>query len=302
MTMLSDFHVYFGRDVLTARPVLRKLTPRDCFAALAEGFDDFRAMPSYVVFLGAIYVLAGVAIASMSSFANALELVFPLAAGFALVGPFLAVGLYEMSRRREMGRAVDWRDAFAVLRSPALPAIAALGVALFVIFAWWIVAAEAIYVWLYGPAAPTSAATFIGDVLTTSRGWTLIAVGDLVGLAFAATALCLSVVSFPLLLDRDVGLVVAVTTSLRLARDNPQAVALWGVIVAALLVIGSLPLFAGLAIALPILGHATWRLYRRAVVREPAREQPVEWPREQPGRSPHDHATPHAFLFPWRDA
>ena len=92
------------------------------------------------------------------------------------------------------------------------------------------------------------------------------------------------------------------TTSLRLARENPQAVALWGVIVAALLMLGSLPLFAGLAVVLPILGHATWRLYRRAVVREPAREQPVEWPRDQLGRSPHYHATPHAFLFPWPDA
>jgi uncharacterized membrane protein len=302
MTMLSDFHVYIGRDALTARPVLRKLTPHDCFAALAEGFDDFRAMPSHVVFLGAIYALAGVVIASMSSFANALELVFPFAAGFALVGPFLALGLYEMSRRREMGRAVDWRDAFAVLRSPALPAIAALGVALFVIFAWWIVAAEAIYVWLYGPEAPASAAAFFANVLTTGRGWTLIVVGDLVGFIFAATALCLSIISFPLLLDRDVGLVAAVTTSLRLARENPQAVALWGAIVAAVLMLGSLPLFAGLAVVLPILGHATWRLYRRAVVREPAREQPVEWPRDQPRRSPHYHATPHAFLFPWPDA
>jgi uncharacterized membrane protein len=302
MTMLSDFHVYFGRDALAVRPVLRKLAPRDCFAALAEGFDDFRAMPSHVAFLGAIYALGGVALASMGSFASALELVFPFAAGFALVGPFLAVGLYEMSRRREMGRAVDWRGAFAVLRSPALPAIAALGLSLFVIFAWWIVAAEAIYVWLYGPEAPASAAAFFGDVLTTGRGWTLIVVGDLVGFAFAATALCLSVVSFPLLLDRDVGLVVAASTSLRLARDNPQAVALWGAIVAALLVVGSLPLFVGLAVVLPILGHATWRLYRRAVVREPAREQPVEWPHGQPRRSPHDHATPHAFLFPWPDA
>jgi uncharacterized membrane protein len=302
MTMLSDFHVYFGREALTARPVLRKLAPRDCFAALAEGFDDFRAMPSHVAFLGAVYALGGVAIASMGSFANALELVFPFAAGFALVGPFLAIGLYEMSRRREMGRAVDWRDAFAVLRSPALPAIAALGVALFVIFAWWIVAAEAIYVWLYGSEAPASAATFFADVLTTGRGWTLIVVGDLVGFVFAATALCLSVVSFPLLLDRDVGLVAAASTSLRLARDNPQAVALWGLIVAALLAIGSAPLFAGLAVVLPILGHATWRLYRRAVVREPAREQPVEWPRGQSRRSPHYHTTPHAFLFPWPDA
>ena len=269
MTMLSDFHVYFGRDALTARPVLRKLTPRDCFAALAEGFDDFRAMPSHVAFLGAVYALGGVAIASMGSFANALELVFPFAAGFALVGPFLAVGLYEMSRRREMGRAVDWRDAFAVLRSPALPAIAALGLALFVIFAWWIVAAEAIYVWLYGSEAPASAATFFADVLTTGRGWTLIVVGDLVGFAFAATALCLSVVSFPLLLDRNVGAGVAMLTSVRVILANPVTMALWGLMIAVLLLIGSLPLFIGLAIVMPVLGHATWHLYRKVVEPDP---------------------------------
>jgi len=299
MTTLSDFHVYFGPDALAARPAFRKLGARDCFAALAEGFEDFRAMPSHVAFLGAVYALGGIAIASMSSFANALHLVFPFAAGFALVGPFFAVGLYEMSRRRESGRPIDWRDAFAVLRSPALPAIAALGLALLAVFAVWIAAAEGIYAWLYGPNPPASAAGFFGDVLTTGRGWTLIVVGGLVGFVFAATALCLSVVSFPLLLDRDVGLVVAITTSLRLARDNPLPVALWGLIVAVLLAIGSLPLFVGLAVVLPTLGHATWRFYRRAIVREPACEQPLERPHDQPRRSPHYHATPHAFLFPW---
>ena len=302
MTMLSDFHVYFGPAALDARPVLRKLTVGDGFAALREGFDDFRAMPSHVAFLGAIYALGGVAIASMGSFANALQLVFPFAAGFALVGPFLAVGLYEMSRRREAGRPVDWRGALAVLRSPSLPAIAALGLVLFVIFAWWIVAAEGIYVWLYGPDAPSSAAAFFVDALTTARGWTLIGVGGAVGFGFAALALCLSVVSFPLLLDRDVGLVAAVAASLRLARDNPLPVALWGLIVAALLALGSLPLFAGLAVVLPILGHATWRFYRRAIVREPAREWPLDTALGQPLRSARYHATPHAFLFPWPDA
>ncbi len=302
MTMLSDFHVYSGRDALVARPVLRTLDVRDCFAALKEGFDDFRAMPSHVAFLGAIYALGGIAIASMGSFANALQLVFPFAAGFALAGPFLAVGLYEMSRRREAGRPVDWRDVFAVLRSPSLPSLAALGLTLFIVFAWWIVAAQGIYVWLYGPDAPSSAAAFFGDVLTTGRGWTLFLGGGGVGFCFAALALCLSVVSFPLLLDRDVGLVAAVATSLRCTRDNPLPVALWGLIVAALLAIGSLPLFAGLAIVLPILGHATWRFYRRAVVREPAREWPLDQPRGQPRRSARYHATPHAFLFPWPDA
>ena len=299
MTMLSGFHIYFGPDALAARPQLRKLSDRDCFAALSEGFDDFRAMPSHVAFIGALYAIGGIVVASISSFANALQLVFPFAAGFALVGPFLAVGLYEMSRRRESGRGFDWRDAFAVLRSPALPAIAALGLTLFVVFALWIAAAEAIYAWLYGPNPPVSAVAFLVDALTTARGWTLVVVGGAVGFCFAAAALCLSVVSFPLLLDRDVGLVVAVTTSLRLARDNPRATALWGLIVAALLIVGSLPLFAGLAIVLPTLGHATWRFYRRAVVREPARERPIDQSPTLARRSPRYHATPHSVLFPW---
>jgi len=303
MTLLSDFHVYFGPDALEARPALRRLAARDCWIALGEGFDDFRAMPSYVAFVGALYAAGGVAIASLSSFANALHLIFPFAAGFALVGPFLAVGLYEASRRREAGLAIDWRDAFAVLRSPALPAVAVLGLALFAVFALWIAAAQGLYVWLYGPDPPTAAAAFFGDVLTTGRGWTLIVVGGLVGFGFAAAALCLSVVSFPLLLDRDVGLVVAVAASLRLARDNPRVVALWGLIVAALLIVGSLPLFAGLAVALPTLGHATWRFYRRAVVREPARERPLDAPRgPSPQRSPRFHTTPHSFLFPGPEA
>ena len=299
MSLLSDFHVYFGSDALDAPPKLRKLDAHDCFVALEQGFDDFRAMPTHVAFIGALYAVGGIVIAALGSLTNALQLVFPFAAGFALVGPFLAVGLYEMSRRRESGRPADWRDAFAVLRSPALPAIAVLGLALLAVLALWIAAAEGLYVWLYGPAPPTSAVAFLTDALTTGRGWTLIAVGGLVGFCFAAVALCLSVVSFPLLLDRDVGLVVAVATSLRLARDNPRAVALWGLSVATLLVVGSLPLFAGLAIVLPALGHATWRFYRRAVVREPARERPVGRPDEPIGRSPHYHATPHSFLFPW---
>jgi len=297
--MISDFHVYFGPDALAARPATRKIEARDCFAALAEGFDDFRAMPSHVAFLGAFYVFGGIALTYLGSFANALQLVFPVAAGFALVGPFLAIGLYEMSRRRELGMETSWRDAFAVLRSPALPAIGALGLLTLAIFAAWIGSAEAIYGWLYGPNPPTSAAAFLTDALTTQRGWLLIGVGGLVGFAFAALALCVSIVSFPLLLDRDVGLVVAVATSLRVAAQSPAAVALWGLIVAAALIVGSLPLFIGLAIVMPVLGHATWRLYRRAIVRDPAHEQPVLAPIGPMGRPARYHASAHSFLFPW---
>jgi len=249
---------------------VRRLTAEDCFSALKEGIDDFFAMPTYPVFVGLFYAVAGIALFAMTSFGNALHLAFPLAAGFALIGPFVAIGLYEMSRRRERGLSVRGRDAFTVLRSPALPSILTFGLMLLAIFAAWIFATELIYVWIYGPSPPASATSFFRDVLTTDRGRTLIVVGMLVGFCFAAVALAISVVSFPLMLDRDLGLVPALETSLAVTQANPIAVALWGLIVAAALVLGSLPLFFGLAVVMPVLGHATWRFYRKAIVRYPA--------------------------------
>jgi uncharacterized membrane protein len=274
--MASAFHVYFGPEALTAPISVRKIGPHDCFAALREGLDDFVATPTHVAFLGLFYTLGGIALAALSSFGNALHLVFPFAAGFTLVGPFFAVGLYELSRRRERGLPASLRDAFAVFRSPALPSIIALGLYLFVILALWIGVAEVLYLQIYGPNPPAAAIPFLDDVLTSGRGWLLIVMGGLIGLCFAAVALCVSVISFPLMLDRDVGLVPAVVASVRLARENPGAIALWGLIVAAALVVGSLPLFLGLAIVMPVLGHATWRLYRRAVERDPAHELPIQ--------------------------
>src|SRR5271169_1300617 len=302
MSILTDFHLYYGPDALTAPPQVRKIGPRDCFAALAEGFDDFLAMPSHVAFLGLFYVVAGLVLGSLSSLGGALQLLFPIASGFALVGPVVAIGLYELSRRRELGLSADWHDAFVVVRSPALPAILALGLLLMAIFAAWIGSAEALYVWLYGPNPPTSTGVFLIDVLTSSRGWLLMGLGAAIGFCFAALALCLSIVSFPLLLDRDVGLVAAVGASLRTAWTNPIAVALWGLIVATLLVLGSLPLFIGLAILMPVLGHATWHFYRRAIVRDPAHEHPAQWSRESLRRPDSFYTSPHSVLFPWPTA
>jgi len=274
----ATFHVYFGPKALDAPIEIRKLEPHDCFAALSDGIDDFVAMPTHAAFLGLFYGLAGIALVWLTSFANALHLVFPFAAGFALIGPFFAVGLYEMSRRREAGLPASWRDAFAVFRSPALPSIIALGLGLLAIFGAWIGVAQILYGWFYGPKPPAALIPFLGEVLTTGRGWTLITIGGLIGFLLAALALSISVVSFPLMLDRDVGLVPAVVASFRTSRENLRAVALWGFIVAAALVLGSLPLFIGLAVVMPVLGHATWRLYRRAIERDPAHEVRIEGP------------------------
>jgi uncharacterized membrane protein len=300
MTM-SALHVYFGPDALTARPVVRKISASDAFAALEEGFDDFMAAPTHLVFLAIFYAAAGIVLTALTSFGGALQLAFPLAAGFALVGPFLAIGLYEMSRRRELGMEVKPTDAFIVATSPALPSIAVLGLALVAVFAAWIASAEALYVWLYGPKAPASAGEFLRDVLTTERGHWLVGLGGAIGFAFAAVVLCATIIAFPLMLDRDVGLAPAVATSLRVSWRNPVAVATWGAIVAGLLILGALPLFIGLAVVMPVLGHGSWRFYRRAVERDPAHERHPQWPKDR-AKPARYHTTPHSLIFPQQKA
>ena len=288
--MASAFQEYFEPDALRRPLKVRKIEPRDCFTALAEGFDDVLTMPTYPAFVGLFYALAGVTLVSLSSFANAVQLAFPLAAGFALVGPFVAVGLYEMSRRRDLGLTATWRDAFAVMRSPALLSILALGLVLLAIFVAWIETAQLLYVHIYDPRPPVAAIPFFLDVLTSGRGWLLIVLGGSIGFCFAAIVLCISVVSFPLMLDRNVGLVPAVAASLHVSRENPVAVAQWGLLVALALVAGSLPLFLGLAVVMPVLGHSTWRFYRRAIERDPWVARPIEEERSSMGDSTRRHS------------
>jgi uncharacterized membrane protein len=262
---MAQLHVISGAGEAPEFPTVRTISRADLQDVLARGFDDFWAMPSHVVFVSLIYPIIGIVLAGFMFGYNVLPLLYPLASGFALVGPLAAIGLYELSRRREQELPTDWKYAFDVLRSPAIAAIATLGVVLFVIFISWLMTAQALYTWLYGYAAPASLTGFIHEVLTTSRGWTLILIGNAIGLVYAIVVLAISAISFPLLLDRDVGVAVAVHTSVRAVLKNPVSMALWGLIVAALLVIGSVPAFVGLAIVMPVLGHSTWHLYRRLV-------------------------------------
>jgi uncharacterized membrane protein len=256
----------FDAGVSHAQPSVRRITPSDLTDALAKGLDDFMAMPTFSVFLVVIYPIVGLVLLRLSFGYDMLPLVFPLMAGFALLGPLATIGIYELSRRREQGLDVSW-DALNDVHWPCVRAILVLGLALVMLFLAWLGAAMAIYQLTFGDWVPPSVSEFARQIFTTQAGWTLIMVGWAVGFFFAVVVFAISVVSFPLLLDRDVGVVTAVLTSLRAVVANPVTMALWGCIVAGALAMGSLPFFFGLAVVLPVLGHSTWHLYRKVVER-----------------------------------
>jgi uncharacterized membrane protein len=275
--------------------VVRKIGLSDLTDALRLGWEDFKAIPTHAVVLCVIYPVLGLVLFRLVVGYSVLPLLFPLAAGFTLIGPFAALGLYELSRRRERGEEAAAWDAMQVLRAPSFGAMLELGTLLLVLFGTWIAVADAIYVATFGHAPAATIPDFASRVLTTPQGWSLIIIGCGVGFLFAVAALCVSVVSFPLMLDRHATAIDAIRTSLRAVRENPFAMAVWGLMVAVLLAIGSLPFFVGLAVVLPVLGHATWHLYRKLVEPDPN-------PSEEQPRPPIGHryaADFPASLFPW---
>ena len=248
-------------------PRVRKINFSDVTDAVAEGFEDFTALRSDVVFLCVFYPLVGLLLSQFLFGNDMIPLLFPIASGFALVGPFAAIGLYELSRRREKGLESSWVHVFDVFRAPAIGSIAAMGLLLVAIFLAWLAVAWGIFKLTLGPDTPTSLTAFANDIAFTSAGHTMFIVGIGVGFVFAVVAMSVSIVSFPLLLDRDVGLDTAFMTSIQAVWMNPLPMAFWGFIVAAALVIGSIPMLIGLAVVMPTLGHATWHLYRKMIER-----------------------------------
>jgi uncharacterized membrane protein len=247
-----------------AQPVVRQITATDLLDALSKGLQDFSAMPSHAVFLCLIYPIIGVLLASLTFGFEIMPLLYPLATGFALAGPFAAIPLYEMSRRREQGLPVTYGHLYPS-RLRARWGIATLGLVLMVLFLTWIGVARSLYVSNFGYAPPESISSFINDVLFTPAGHNLIVWGNAIGFVFALTVLAISVVSFPMLIDRNIDIGTAVWASVRAVAANPVTMGLWGLIVAGLLLLGTLPLFLGLVVVLPVLGHATWHLYRKVI-------------------------------------
>ncbi len=263
--MSSENAIDVGTNV--AQSGIREIGTADLRDALARGLSDFMEQPTHLIFLCAIYPVVGLFVARLVAGYEVLPLLFPLVAGFSLIGPLAATGLYELSRRRELGLDLAWWHVFDVIHSPSRPAIVALGVAMAAIFVVWLIAAQTIFTLMFGNWVPASIGEFSRQVFATSSGWALIVVGCGVGFVFAVAVMTISVVSLPMLLDRDVGAMRAVQTSVRAVRANPRTMMIWGLIVVGTLLIGSLPLFVGLAIVLPVLGHSTWHLYRKVVVR-----------------------------------
>lgn len=250
-----------------ALPVNR-ITTETLTGALSKGFDDMMKLRSDVLALVFVWPAVGLTIAAAAFDQALLPQVFPAASGFALLGPFFAIGLYELSRRRERGEEAGLIHVFDVIGSPSFGAMLILGLGLLAMFVAWLLIAQVIYDFTMGPYQPISAMAFVNDVLTTRGGHLMAVFGIVTGFVFALAALAASAISFPLLLDRNVGVQSAVRTSLRLFAENPRTMLTWGFIVAACLVLGSLPAFLGLIVMIPLLGHATWHLYRAAVPAE----------------------------------
>lgn len=266
---MSNENSHTTADISVSPPAVRKITPADLKDVLAKGFDDFKAKPSHIFLLVLIYPLVGLLTVRISFGYDVLYLVFPVLGGFALIGPVAAIGLYELSRRREQGLEISWAHAFGVFRQRSFPSLLILSVVLGVIYFAWLGAAHTIHWITFGSAVPQSIPDFVLQVLTTSAGWTMIILGCGVGFIFALIVLAISAVSFPMLLDRNVGIMVAVQTSVNAYLANPKTMSMWGIIVAGSLAVGMLLLLVGLAVVMPVLGHATWHLYRKVVVYRP---------------------------------
>lgn len=258
--------VMTAREARTENPEVRRIDMADLKDAIVKGFSDFNAMPTHLFFLAIIYPVVTFFIAAFYGDHDLLPYVFPLLAGYTLLGPLAAIGMYELSRRREFGRYSSRTNAFLVFKAHSINAIVNLGVVLMLIYFAWVYVAQTLYERAFGDTAPESVMGFVNQVLSTPEGQEMILAGCSAGFAFSVIVLSFSVVSFPMLLDLDIGVIKAIKTSVRAVIANPIIMAVWGMIVAGSLLIGSLPFFVGLCVVLPVIGHATWHLYRKIVV------------------------------------
>ncbi len=247
-----------------AWPAINPLTPTDILDALDQGIRDFRAAPKYGLFFGAFYAAAGWLLISLIYSLDHPYLAYPMATGFALFAPFAATGLYDVSRRLEQGEPLSWTAVLGSIKAVSGRELAWMAVVtVFTLIIWLDIAAFLFFAFM-GFGGGTSD-NLVNEILTTSRGWVFLAIGNLVGAVLAAIVFSYSAVSFPMLYDRNVDFVTAMVTSVKTVLKNPWAMAIWAIIIAVHLALSLISLFVGLIVVLPILGHTTWHIYRKAV-------------------------------------
>ena len=244
---------------------VRKITPADLIDAIKLGIADFNERPSHLFILGLIYPIAGFLGAAWVFESDMFSLALPIVGGYAIMGPFAAVVLYRVSRRRERGEDFQWRETFTRLETIHSKNIAILGLFLFAIFSVWLFIAQAIYDATLGTMKFNSLGEFLGLVFGTPEGLTLLIAGNGVGFLLAAFVLATNVISFPMALDRDITPMTALKTSWRVTMASPGVIFLWGIMIVGSMILGALALLVGLAIVLPVLGHASWHVYRKTV-------------------------------------
>jgi uncharacterized membrane protein len=243
--------------------VVSDLALHDLARALGAGWRDFLAMPQYGLFFGGVYVLTGLAIGWAALSGGEVAWLIPAIAGFPLVAPFVAVGLYEASRRRESAQPLGWGGVLGALKGHDDDQILSMGVIVFVAFSFWMIVAHAIFAIFMAESGVGGESL---DALLSPAGLAMLAVGSFVGGIMALAFYAMTVISLPMLVDRKVDFLTAIIASFKVVRGNLFVMLAWAAVIAALLFVAMLPAFLGLLVVLPVLGHATWHLYRRAVL------------------------------------
>jgi uncharacterized membrane protein len=245
-------------------PVVRPIAIADVVEALAKGARDLQKLPGYGLVLGAVCTATGLAILACLNYVDMPYFAYPIGTGFALVCPFLAAGAYEVSRRVEAGQAVSWGEIWRSIKGKS--EIRWLGfLTLFILIMWMYQIRLLMALFLGFTNLTGSLRDFFTVVLTTNEGLWFLLVGHVAGAILATILFSLTAISFPLVLDRDVDVITAMITSVRAVARNPWPMLAWAAIIAVLLAVSSLPFFLGLVVTVPLLGHATWHLYRRVV-------------------------------------
>ncbi len=247
-------------------PAVNALTADDIRDALREGWSDFRRAPLFGLFFAAVYVAGGLLIVQSLFVWELPWMIYPVAIGFPLIGPFAAVGLYEVSRRLQTGEPLAWNEVISVIRQQSRRELTFMAFVVLFVFWIWMYQVRLLIALVLGRLSFATWESFTDTLFGTAQGWTFLAIGHIVGAVLALVLFTLTVVSIPLLLDRTVDFVTAMITSVKAVVASPTVMLGWGLIVTVALIAAMLPAFLGLLIVLPVLGHATWHIYKKAVV------------------------------------